>query len=131
MGFGRYGDAGAVWPEFSDAPVLRLDFGDGEYPTFYISEVMQRWASYSELVLDVFVPGDEPLSLTVGVQYEGSDGTSAYVEEDLAAGAARWVIPRVKLVPDQATGLRIRDVLVYTTSDNAGRSILIGRMFLQ
>ena len=92
---------------------------------------MQVWAPYAQLVVDVFVLDEEPLPLTVGVQYEGSVGTSDYVEKTLTEGPNRWVIPRSELVPDGATGLRVREVLIYTRSDHARRSILLGRIFLQ
>jgi len=127
----RFGTGNALWPDYEGRNILRLTFGANEYPTLYIKEVMQRWAPYSELVLDVFVLGDEPLLLTIGVQYEGSAGTSAYAEKELPAGASRWIVPRDKFVPDEATGLRVRDVLIYTTEDHAGRAILLGRFFLQ
>ncbi len=121
----------ALWPEYEDQGLLSLSFGDSEYPSVYLKEVMQIWVPYPQLVLDVFVLGEDPLALTVGVQYEGSVGTSNYVEKELPAGANRWVIPRNELVPDEATRLRVREVLVYTNSDHAGRSILLGRFFLQ
>lgn len=130
-GIFRLGTGNALWPEYQGQGLLSLSFGDSEYPTLYIKEVMQLWAPYSELVLDVFVLGDDPLLLTVGVQYEGSDGTSDYVERELPAGPNRWVIPRNELVPDGATGLRVRTVLIYTKSDYARRPILLGRFFLQ
>jgi|GEM_PF-2905810 len=130
-GLFRFGAGNALWPEYQGQGLLSLSFGDSEYPTLYIKEVMQLWEPYSELVLDVFVLGDDPLLLTVGVQYEGSYGTSDYVEKELPAGANRWVIPRNELVPDGATGLRVRDVLIYTSSDYARRPVLLGRFFLQ
>jgi len=130
-GLFRFGTGTALWSDYEGEQLLSLTFGDSEYPTLYLMEVMQAWAPYSQLVLDVFVMGDDPLPLTVGVRYEGSDGTSNYVEKILPAGANRWVIERNQLVPDGATGLRVRDVLIYTTSDHARRSVLLGRLFLQ
>jgi len=127
----RFGIGNALWPDYEGKGILRLTFGESEYPTLYLKEVMQHWAPYSELVLDVFVLGDDPLALTVGVRYEGSVGTSAYFEKTLPKGASRWTIPRNKFVPDGATGLRVRDVLIYTTSGYAGRGVLLGRFFLQ
>ena len=130
-GFLGFGTARDRCPELAGARVLRLTFGDSEYPTLYINEVMQVWAPYRDVVFDLFVPGKKPLPLTLGVQYEGSEGTSAFSEGLLSPGPHRWVIPRSVFVPDGATGLRVRNVLVYTTADQAGRSVLLGRLFLQ
>ncbi len=130
-GWMRFGIASANWPDYQGHPVLRLTFGDSEYPTLYIREVMQRWAPYSELAIDLFVLGDAPLPLTLGVRYEGSEGTSAFFESVLAAGSNQWRIPRGRLVADQATALRVRDVLIYTTAEFSGRSLLLGKVELR
>lgn len=122
----RFGEATSVWPEYSGRQVLRLTFGDEEYPTLYVRELLQRWASYQTLALDVFVLGDAPLPLTVAVQYEGSAGTSAYHEVNCVPGANKLSIARDQFVPDEATGLRVRDLLIYTTAEHAGRSVLLG-----
>lgn len=126
----RFGAATALWPAYEGQQVLRLTFGEHEYPTLYVSELMQRWATYSELAVDVFVLGDNPLPLTIGVRYEGSWGTSAYEEVSLVPGANALRIPRERFVPDEATGLRVRDLLIYTTADFAGRSLLLGSVVL-
>ena len=127
----RLGKATDLWPQYSGKQVLRLQFGEQEYPTLYINESLQRWVPHEELAIDVFVLDNEPLPLTVAVQYEGSAGTSAYVEQELQPGENRWRIDRSRLVPDEATGLRVRDVLIYTTRQNAGRAVLLGGVWLQ
>jgi len=111
--------------------VLRLEFGTDEYPTLYVHELMQRWAPYTSVALDVFVLDGLPLPLTVAVRYEGSVGTSAYHELTLAPGANNLVIPRAKFVPDDATALRVDDLLIYTTQEHAGRAILLGSIRME
>ncbi len=127
----RTGHATEQWPRYQGQPVLRLEFGASEYPTLYVSELMQRWALYEELAVDVFVLDGKPLPLTLAVRYEGSDGTSAYYESMLVPGENLLRIPRVKFLPDEATALRVEDLLVYTTAEHAGRAVLIGAIRMQ
>lgn len=127
----RTGYASEQWPRYQGQPVLRLEFGASEYPTLYVSELMQRWASYDELAVDVFALDGEPLPLTLAVRYEGSYGTSAYYESMLVPGENLLRIPRSKFLPDEATALRVEDLLVYTTAEHAGRAVLIGAIRMQ
>ncbi len=127
----RIGAATDDWPDYAGRQVLRLEFGTSDYPTLYINELMQRWAPFDRLALDVFVLGAQPLPLTVAVQYEGSSGTSAYQESTLVPGANRVRIPRVKFLSDDATALRVRDLLIYTTEEHAGRAILLGSIRME
>lgn len=127
----RLGSASADWPSYEGRKVLRLEFGTSEYPTLYVNELMQRWAPFSALALDVFVLDGQALPLTVAVQYEGSHGTSAYHEMTLVAGENQLVIPRAEFVPDEATALRVRDLLIYTTREHAGRAVLLGTIRMQ
>jgi hypothetical protein len=39
--------------------------------------VVDNWADFSRLVVDAYVPGTEPLRLTVAVGHVGTPGTSA------------------------------------------------------
>jgi len=127
----RTGAAAADWSSYAGRQVLRLEFGADEYPTLYVNELMQRWAPFNTLVLDVFVLDGQPLPLTVAVRYEGSVGTSAYYESTLRPGANNLLIPRAKFIPDDATALRVDDLLIYTTREHAGRAILVGTIRME
>lgn len=119
------------WPEYIGRDVIRVQFGDSEYPTFYIEDIGQPWHTYETLVLDLFVAGEEPLALVAAVQYQGDDGTSKYFEFSAQPGANRIAVPRKELVPDNASGIKVRDFLLYTTSEYAGRSMLVGAIYLR
>lgn len=127
----QFGTASSVWPAYEGRQVLRLTFGTNEYPTLYVNELMQLWAPYVELGVDVFVLGDDPLVLTIAVQYEGSWGTSAYHEVSLQPGANALSIPRERFLPDEATALKVRDLLFYTTDQFSGRSLMLGSVVLR
>lgn len=119
------------WPEYVGRQVLRVQFGESAYPTLYVEDLGQHWHTYDNLVLDLFVPVDTPLPLVVAVQYAGSTGTSSYHEFVAQPGANQIVIPRVALVPDGANGINVRDLLLYTTSEFAGSSLLVGALYLR
>lgn len=119
------------WPEYIGRDVIRVQFGDGEYPSLYVEDLYQHWHTYAALVLDLFVAGEEPIPLVAAVQYEGSAGTSAFFEFTAQPGANSIEVPRAELVPDNASGIKVRDLLVYTTSAHAGRSMLVGAIYLR
>lgn len=119
------------WPAYIGREVLRVQFGDSEYPTLYVEDLGQHWHTYDDLVIELFVPGDEPIELTIAVQYQGSYGTNSYRELVAQPGANVIDLPRDAFVPDGATGIKVRDLLLYTTNSFAGRSLLVGAMYLR
>jgi len=122
---------GGLWTAYEGRQVLEITFGAEEYPTLYVRELLQRWAAFDEVALDLFVAGSEPLPLTVAVQYEGDAGTSAFFETTVSAGPNELRIPRSTFVPDEATGLRVRELLIYTRGEHAGRTLMLGMLRLR
>ena len=120
-----------TWPDYVGKKVIRVRFGNSEYPTLYVEDLGQAWHTYGALVFDIFVVGDDALGLVAAVQYEGSLGTSSYYEFTAEPGANRIRVPRNQLVPDGASGIKIRDLLLYTSRENAERSLLVGAIFMR
>ncbi|MEM7220471.1 MAG: VanZ family protein [Pseudomonadota bacterium] len=128
----RIGRARDTWAERAGQPVLRVAFGDDEYPTLYIDELLQNWRGYDSLVLDLFLPGGDPLRFVVGVRYEGASGTTAYFETELQPGATLLRVPRDRLVPDDAVNVRVDDLLLYSFgAQHAGRALLLADIYLE
>ena len=125
------GRAQGRWPAFEGRSVLHLTFGATDYPTLYVQDLNQRWQAYDTLVLELFVLGDAPLPLVAAVQYAGATGTSAYREFSAEPGAQRIEVPRRALVPDAASNVQVRDFLLYSRGDQAGRALLLGALYLE
>jgi len=117
--------------ESSGPDELKVRFGDSEYPTLYIKHLGQHWHAYEQLVFELLVEGEESLPLVAAVQYEGSHAPNSRYNFVAPPGVNRVEVPRNRLVPDDATGIKIKDLLLYTTRDNAGRSIFVRAIYLR
>ncbi|GAB4353865.1 MAG: hypothetical protein Kow006_19310 [Gammaproteobacteria bacterium] len=119
------------WSAYAGRTVLELRWADTRYPGIELQEVVGDWRCCRHLVMELYVPGAEPLPVTAAVGHAGIRGTARYVPTVVAPGAHRIEIPLEKLGAVGDNARTITRLIVHTSRRYAGRRLLIADIYLR
>ena len=120
------------WNDHTGDRVLNISLSNTQYPGITLREVVPDWSDYHELVVELWVTGDSPMSVNVAVGHVGTPGTAAYVAHTLAPGAHELHIPLKRLAYNKdGRSASISKVLIYSYRRFAGREFLLAKIGLR
>lgn len=120
-----------AWRSYAGKPVLLVRWADNRYPGIELREVVADWTCCDALVLDLYVKGNEPMRVTAAVGHAGTEGTARYSPHILPPGSNRLAIPLRRLGAVGPDANAITRLIVHTSRDYAGRTLLIGDIRLE
>lgn len=122
---------GKNFPGFESARALEVTWAATRYPGITLTEVVPDWSGYEVLIVEVWVPADQSMPLTVALGYDGRPGTAAYLPVTAEPGYQRLKYPLDKLLSGEGGAPRIDRVILHTAQRFAGRRVLVGQLRLQ
>ena len=110
-------------------PVLRITLADEVYPGVSIVDPIDDWSRYTQLDVDGFVPGPEPMPVTISIRIDHADVDHVYRTFACGPGPCRLRLPLEALF-DRAVS-RVNAVVIYSNRAQAGRVLYLGRVALE
>lgn len=103
--------------------VLWFEFAWRNWSGVHLHSLDRSWAPFSELVVDVYVPGDVTIELYLSTQLEGGEPSERSRRFNLAPGSHRLSVP----VEDVThTDKNVRSLYIYGDTEQTGNTLLIG-----
>jgi hypothetical protein len=117
-------DGHEISPDLAGVPVLRVVLPEREYPGVTFREPIPDWSGYDQLAIGLHLTSDEPMPITVRLLLDSGLGPLSSTR--VRAGRSTLRVPLSALFPDeQPDAHRVSQLIVYTSRDNAGRTLAL------